>query len=73
MKNIRNLALLPILGKPLVIYLGIITFTSFLVTAVLGVLILKGKRISLKTHLLIAKISLTLAVIHGFLAFSIFF
>jgi len=72
MNSIRNIALFSILGKPLVVYLGIITLIGFLTTAILGMLILKGKKIPLKTHFLIAKMSLVLAVIHGFLAFSIF-
>jgi len=72
MDHVRNLALFPILGKPLVVYLGLLTFAGFLTTATLGVLILKGKRIPLNNHLLLAKISITIAVIHGFMAFSLF-
>jgi len=72
MSNVRNIALFMILGKPLVVYLGIIIFIGFLTTAILGMLILKGKKIPLKLHLLLARVSLVLALVHGFLAFSIF-
>lgn len=71
MNNLRAIALFMILGKPLVVYLGIIVLIGFLITATIGMLILKGKTIPLKYHFLLAKISIALAVIHGLLAYSL--
>jgi hypothetical protein len=73
MTNIKALALFSIFGKPLIVYLGLLTLIGFIVTATLGYLILKGKAIPLKYHFWLAGGSLTVALIHGFLAFSIFF
>jgi hypothetical protein len=72
MNIFRTIALYSIFGKPLVVYLGLITLTGFIITATLGYLILKGKAIPLKYHFWLAGSSITLALIHGFLAFSIF-
>jgi len=55
-----------IFGKPLIMYMGIITLSSFLFTATIGFLNLRGNAvIPLKYHFMMAKISLALAVIHG--------
>lgn len=55
-----------IFGKPLIMYMGIVTITSFFITASIGFLNLRGYTvIPLKYHFMMAKISLTLAVIHG--------
>lgn len=55
-----------IFGKPLIMYMGIITLSSFLITASIGFLNLNGNTaIPLKYHFMMAKISLTLALIHG--------
>lgn len=72
MNSLRNIALLLIFGKPLIVYLGIVTFLSFASTAIIGRLIIKGKRIPLKNHLWLARISIILAVIHGLFAISIY-
>lgn len=37
-----NIALYPIFGKPFVLYLGVLTLTSFLITAVFGLSYYKG-------------------------------
>ena len=55
-------------------YLGIITLSAFLLTALIGVLIIKGiGRISFKLHLVMATIAITLAIIHGILGISAYF
>lgn len=63
-----------IFGKPLIFYLGILTFFSFLFTALIGLLNWKGIRIiPFKWHPRMAVISITLAVIHGLLAILAYF
>ncbi len=55
-----------ILGKPLIMYLGIFTLSSFLITALIGYTTLRGKPIvPFKWHPRMAAISITLALIHG--------
>lgn len=71
---IVDFAYSPILGKPLVFYLGILTYLSFLFTAVLGYSFFKGRPIlPFKWHPRIAITSLILGLIHGLLAASIYF
>jgi hypothetical protein len=71
---IRNIAYFMIFGKPLIMYLGILTLSSFLFTAYIGYMNLKGKtRIPLIWHFRMAKISLCLALIHGFLGIMSYF
>lgn len=63
-----------ILGKPLVFYLGYATLTSFLFTATVGYLNHTGRPvIPFKWHPRLAVLSITLALIHGLLASSIYF
>lgn len=56
-----------ILGKPLIMYLGILTLSSFLFTASIAVLNVKFgiAKIPFKWHPRMAAISITLALIHG--------
>jgi hypothetical protein len=55
-----------IFGKPLIMYLGILTFLSFLFTALISVLNSRGIHvIPFKWHPRMAIISICLAVIHG--------
>jgi len=55
-----------IFGKPLIMYMGILTLSSFIFTASIGFLNLRGHNvIPLQYHFMMAKISLTLAIIHG--------
>jgi len=72
---LRNIALLPIFGKPLVIYLGMITALSFLFTALIGFMNFKNTahKIPFLWHPRMAVISIILALVHGLLAFSIYF
>jgi len=63
-----------ILGKPLIMYLGIITLNSFLFTALIAILNKKGIHIiSFKWHPRIAIISISLAIIHGLLGILNYF
>ena len=61
----RQIAYYPIFGKPVIMYLGIVTFISFATTATLGYLIFKGHDIPIKYHKRMAITSLTLAMLHG--------
>lgn len=68
---IKNIAYFLIFGKPVIMYLGILTLSSFVFTAYIGAMNRRGKtRVPLHWHFRMAKISLTLAVIHGILGIS---
>jgi len=47
---LSSLAYYPIMGKPLILYLGIITLLSFIITAIIGLMIYKGRKIPFKIH-----------------------
>ncbi|OGM19750.1 hypothetical protein A2686_05350 [Candidatus Woesebacteria bacterium RIFCSPHIGHO2_01_FULL_38_10] len=65
---LRNISYFSIFGKPLIMYLGILTLSSFLFTALIGFLNFKGiHKIPFKWHPRMAAISITLALIHGLL------
>ncbi len=71
---IAKIALFLIFGKPLVVYLGIITLLSFSFTALVGFLNFKGNHaISFPWHPRLAALSLLLALLHGFVALAIYF
>ena len=72
MNIFKTIALYSIFGKPLIVYLGLTALTGFTITAIMGVLMMKGKNVPLKYHLFAAKVSITVALIHGFLAFNVF-
>lgn len=55
-----------IYGLPLFFYLGIATFVSLITTAVLGMLVLKGKyNIPFSWHLNMARVTIVIAIIHA--------
>lgn len=55
-----------IFGKPLIMYLGILTLISFLATAAVGILNMKGiTTIPFFWHPRLAGVSIGLALIHG--------
>jgi hypothetical protein len=57
-----------IFGRPLILYLGIITLCSLLVTASMAVLSLRGvMKIRFIWHFRMAKLTICLALIHGML------
>lgn len=71
---INNFAYILFFGKPLIMYLGIITFILIVFTATVGALNFKGiKIIAFKWHPVLAIISIIVAFIHGLLGLSIFF
>jgi len=69
---LSSLAYYPIMGKPLILYLGIITLLSFIITAIIGLMIYKGRKIPFKIHPTMAGLSLILGITHGTLALSIY-
>ena len=70
----RNIAYFLIFGKPLIMYLGLLTLLSFLCTAYIGYSNFKGNSIiPLKWHFRIAACSFTLAFIHGGLGILSYF
>ena len=64
---ISNLAYYPILGLPLILYLGVITFFVLVSAVITGV---RGAPI--KVHKTLATITMVLALIHGLLALSLY-
>jgi phosphatidylglycerophosphate synthase len=71
---LENITYALIFGKPVILYLGIITLLSFLVTASIAVMALKGIRtIPFKWHPRLAVFSIFLAVVHGTLGLLLFF
>ncbi len=63
-----------IFGKPIIMYLGILTLLSFLVTASIGFLNYHGiHKIPFKWHPRMAALSLSLAFIHGILGILVYF
>ncbi len=70
---IPEIAFFPILGKPLIMWLGILTLLCFLTTA--GIAIVNRKRthkIPLSRHVWMARISITLACVHGILGILLY-
>ncbi|MCX6711640.1 MAG: hypothetical protein NT139_01205 [Candidatus Woesearchaeota archaeon] len=68
---IQEISTFPILGFPLVAYLGAITFLSFLFTALIGYTNFKGtQKISFRWHPRMAVTSIILAIIHGILGLA---
>lgn len=71
---LQNITYFLIFGKPLIMYLGILTLLSFLFTASIAVLNRKGKTtFPFSWHLTMAKISITLAIIHSLLGVLAYF
>ncbi|MFA6461812.1 MAG: hypothetical protein WCV90_06110 [Candidatus Woesearchaeota archaeon] len=62
-----------IFGKPVMMYLGILVFSSFLTTAIIGYLIHHGKNIDIQWHLRMVIVSFCLAAIHGTLGILAYF
>ena len=71
---LNNITYFMILGKPLMMYLGILVLLCFLFTAYIGASNLKAKgKIPLKWHFIMAKISICLAIVHAILGVLAFF
>ncbi|NIN52845.1 MAG: hypothetical protein GTN80_07130 [Nitrososphaeria archaeon] len=70
---LEEITYFPILGKPLIMYLGIVTLFFLLLTATISTLNRRGiKLIHFKWHPRIAKITITVALIHGALGILAF-
>jgi hypothetical protein len=55
-----------ILGLPLYAWLGMLTFVFLVTTAVLGMLVFKGKwDVPLDWHLSMARLTIVTAIVHG--------
>jgi hypothetical protein len=62
----QNISYALIFGKPLILYLGVLTLLAFLFTASIAVLNFKGIRtIPFKWHPRFAALALCLALVHG--------
>ena len=71
---IRNIAYSLILGKPLVMYGGILTFLLLIFTATVGALNFKGIAIiPFKWHPRLAIATIIVAIIHAIFGLSIYF
>jgi hypothetical protein len=63
-----------ILGLPFIVYLGIITFLSFFVTASIAIMRRRGKtNIPIQWHFRMAYVSIILGIIHGAFGISAYF
>lgn len=70
---ISQLAYYLIFGKPLIIYSGVLTLFLFFLATLIAVLNKKGVTcLPFVWHQRFAKITLTLAIIHGLLGLSIY-
>jgi len=72
MNMLTSIAYFLILDKPLILYLGIITLILLLFAAAMGFLVMKGKA-KFKYHLLLARITIALALVHGILGLALYF
>lgn len=63
-----------IFGLPFILYLGIITFSLFFITALIAFLRRKGKtKLSVQWHYRLAYVSIGLGIIHGLLGLLAYF
>ena len=70
----QNITLFLIFGKPFIMYLGILVLLCFLITSLIGYMIIKGiGKIPFKCHKLMAYISIGLALVHAFLGIMLYF
>jgi len=71
---LNKISYLPIFGKPLIMYAGIIVLLSFLFTTLIAVMNKKGNsKIPFKWHPIMARITIAFALIHGLLAVMSYF
>jgi hypothetical protein len=70
MEPFQSIAYYSIMGKPLVMYGGIVTLLVILAAGAVGYSTIKGKRkFSMQTHMGLAFLGILLALGHGLLAF----
>ena len=71
---LEQITFYPVFGKPLIMYLGILTLTGFLATATVAVANRRGiHTVPFAWHPRLAAVSIACAVIHGTLGVLIFF
>jgi hypothetical protein len=71
---LAHLAYYQLFGKPLLMYLGILTLASFIFTALIPILNQRGiHKIPFAWHPRMAKVSFILAAIHAILGISLYF
>lgn len=69
---LNNISYFLIFGKPIMMYLGILTFTSLVCTATAGYLVTRGK-VNFRVHKILAAITLSIAITHGTLGIMAYF
>lgn len=70
----QDITYFPVFGKPLILYLGILTLLAFLLTASIPVMNKKGIRvIPSRWHPLCAGCAILLALVHGVLGMLAYF
>ncbi len=68
---LSKIALFPILGKPAIMYGGLITLLFLLAAALIPYLSKKGK-VSIKWHFRLARIGIALGILHAVLGMALF-
>ena len=61
-----------IFGKPVIMYTGLLTLLSFIITAYIGTRVLAGKA-TVRQHVTMVIISFLLAAVHGLLGILLYF
>jgi RsiW-degrading membrane proteinase PrsW (M82 family) len=68
---LEEIAYFPILGRPLLVWLGLSTIIFVILTAITGYFIFRGRlKINITWHFRLAYISIALAATHGILAMA---
>jgi hypothetical protein len=71
---LEEISYYPVFGIPLIVYGGILTLVSLLITAAIMVLNKRGiTKISIKWHHWMATVTVVLGLIHGLLAILAYF
>ncbi len=65
---LNNISYFLILGKPVIMYVGILTLIGFLATGYTG-----AKKMDIKLHTMLARISIALAIIHATMGILAYF
>jgi hypothetical protein len=73
-KMFQEISYYLIFGKPLIMYIGLISIAMFLTVATIGYLIFTGRtKIKITTHRNLAITAITIALIHGFFGVMLYF
>jgi hypothetical protein len=74
MKMFQEISYYMIFGKPLIMYMGLLTLALFIIAAAVGYLVFTGKtNMIVRTHKRLATIAIAVALIHGFFGVALFF